>query len=330
MRIERELHYDDVYLIPQKSILKSRSEADVTMKLGKHTFGLPVIPANMKAVVDANTCEYLASKNIFYIMHRICEYEEIYNFVKSMNSKNLITSISVGVNQVDMDLLKRCHSEGLTIDYITIDIAHAHSNFTMDMVEYINSLYFDSYLIVGNVATGDAVQFFEKRKERDYKKYKIDAVKSGISCGEACSTKNMTGFNRRMISTLLDCDSKAYSLDIIADGGIKENGDYAKALNCGKRIVGVMAGSCFAGFEESAGKVLTIEKRKVKEYYGNASKQAKNGSNKHVEGITTLVDYKGSMDFYLQELKMSLQSSVSYAGKSKIKHLYGIPMTQFK
>ena len=68
--IQREYNYDDVYLKPRKCIVDSRSKCDITVELGGRKFANPVIPANMKSVVHWNTCEYFASKNMFYIMHR--------------------------------------------------------------------------------------------------------------------------------------------------------------------------------------------------------------------------------------------------------------------
>jgi GMP reductase len=327
--LKRELHYDEVYLIPQKSTLTSRSQADLTMTLGNNKFDLPIVPANMKSVVSEGTCEYLIRKNIFYVMHRICTNEQIADFVRDFNKKELIVSISIGIKDKDIEMLKKLRLENQRIDYITIDIAHAHNDLTLEMVANVRKYYPNSYLIVGNIATGEAVKFFEDAMKKEPRIHHINMLRAGIACGFACSTKNTTGFNRRMISTLLECDEASDKIEIMADGGISENGDYIKALNCGKNIKCVMAGSMFAGFEESAGDILVINDNKVKEYYGNASEKAK-GNKIHVEGITRLIPYKGEMKFYIDEVKMALTSSVSYAGKSKVCDVYDVPMVKFK
>jgi GMP reductase len=329
MDLKRELHYDEVYLIPQKSVLKTRSDADLSLRLGNHTFDIPICPANMKSVVDENTCEFLIRKNIFYVMHRICDNEVIYNFVKDFNKKNLIVSISIGIKDKDAELLKRLKEEKQRIDYITIDIAHCHGDYTLDMVEKVREYYPDVYLIVGNIATGEAVEFFENARLKEPLKHKVDLLRCGISNGSGCSTKNSTGFLRRMISTLIDCNNKCRQIKLMADGGISENGDYIKALNCGEHVICVMAGSMFAGYEESAGDILVINDKKVKEYYGNASEKAK-GNKIHVEGITKLIQYKGDMSHYIDDIKMSLSSSVSYSGKEKIIDVYNVPMVRFR
>jgi GMP reductase len=141
-----------------------------------------------------------------------------------------------------------------------------------------------------------------------------------------CITKNKTGFHRPMVSTVLDCAS--YTLEnnipLIADGGIREHGDIAKAIACGASMV--MAGSLFAGYEESAGNIIEITldgislPRMYKEYYGSASQYNK-GEVKNVEGKKILIDYHGSMDRLLSELKEDLQSAISYVGGTKLNDL---------
>ena len=120
-----------------------------------------------------------------------------------------------------------------------------------------------------------------------------------------------------MASTILECAEVA-TVPIIADGGIVEHGDIAKALACGASMV--MAGHLFAGYDQSAGDIITVEGRQYKEYYGSASEFNK-GMKRHVEGQRLLVDYKGSMIPLLTELQEDLRSSISYAGGSDLSAL---------
>jgi GMP reductase len=113
-----------------------------------------------------------------------------------------------------------------------------------------------------------------------------------------------------MVSTTLDCAS-ALSVPLIADGGIVEHGDIAKAIACGASMV--MAGSLFAGYDEAAGNIVEIGGKHYKEYFGSASQYNK-GAYVNVEGKKILVEYKGSMRRLLVELMEDLQSSISYAG----------------
>jgi GMP reductase len=124
-----------------------------------------------------------------------------------------------------------------------------------------------SFLIGGNIATADAA--------RDLESWGCDAIKAGIAGGRVCITKNKTGFHRPMISTVRDCVS-AVSVPVIADGGIVEHGDMAKALACGASMI--MAGSLFAGYDESAGEIVEINGKHYKEYFGSASQFNKGAS----------------------------------------------------
>jgi GMP reductase len=114
-----------------------------------------------------------------------------------------------------------------------------------------------------------------------------------------------------MVSTLLECVLAAGNVPIIADGGISTHGDIAKALACG--ATAIMAGSLFAGYDESAGDIIEIDGRRYKEYFGSASEFNK-VQQRNIEGKKILVDYKGPMSSLIQELQEDLQSSISYAG----------------
>ena len=125
-----------------------------------------------------------------------------------------------------------------------------------------------------------------------------------------CISKNKTGFFRPMVSTLEECVSVA-KVPIIADGGIEQHGDVAKALVVGATMV--MAGHLFAGYDISAGEIIEIEDRQYKEYFGSASKYNKR-EQKNIEGRKILIPYRGSIEDFLVELKQDLQSAISYAG----------------
>ena len=93
--------YEDIQLIPNKCVIKSRAEADTSVTLGNHTFKLPVVPANMQTILDENVAEQLAKGGYFYIMHRFDEAGRI-PFIKRMHEQGLIASISVGVRTTSM------------------------------------------------------------------------------------------------------------------------------------------------------------------------------------------------------------------------------------
>jgi GMP reductase len=129
-----------------------------------------------------------------------------------------------------------------------------------------------------------------------------------------CITRNKTGVFRGMIDTIWDCFSVCHGRNrpIIADGGIVHHGDIPKAIVAGATMV--MAGSLFAGYDQSAGNIIEIEEdKKFKEYYGSASKYNKD-ELKNIEGRKILIPYRGDMSKLLKELREDLQSSISYLG----------------
>lgn len=144
--------YEDVQLIPNKCIIKSRSEAKTTVSLGQHQFKLPVVPANMQTIIDEKIAEMLASQGYFYIMHRF-EPEKRFNFIQKMQEKNLISSISLGVKSEEREFIRELAEKALIPDYITIDIAHGHSETVIEMIQLIKRVMPSTFVIAGNVGT---------------------------------------------------------------------------------------------------------------------------------------------------------------------------------
>ena len=301
--MENVFDYEDIQLIPAKCVVDSRSECDPSITLGKHTFRLPVVPANMQTIIDEKIASYLAENGYFYIMHRF-EPEKRTAFIKDMHGRGLLASISVGVKEGEYEFIRLLAQEELVPEYITIDIAHGHSNQVIKMIRHIKKYLPESFVIAGNVGTPEAV--------RDLERAGADATKVGIGPGKVCITKIKTGFGTGgwQLAALRWC-AKAASKPVIADGGIRTHGDIAKSIRFGASMV--MIGSLFAGHEESPGE--TIEQNGVlyKEYFGSASEFQK-GEKRNVEGKKMFVEYKGPLADTLQEIEQDLQSSISYAG----------------
>ncbi|MDV2682941.1 GMP reductase [Alkalihalophilus lindianensis] len=301
--MENVFDYEDIQLIPAKCIVDSRSECDTTVTLGKHTFKMPVVPANMQTIIDEKIAVALAEDGYFYIMHRF-EPEKRVAFIQDMKSRELISSISVGVKADEYDFILQLAKDQLVPEFITIDIAHGHSNAVIEMIQHIKKHLPETFVIAGNVGTPEAVRELEHAG--------ADATKVGIGPGKVCITKIKTGFGTGgwQLAALRWC-AKAASKPVIADGGIRTHGDVAKSIRFGASMV--MIGSLFAGHEESPG--ITIEKdgKLYKEYFGSASEFQK-GEKKNVEGKKMIVEHKGSLKDTLVEMEQDLQSSISYAG----------------
>ena len=298
--------YDNILLLPRKCRVSSRDECDTRVTLGAHTFNLPVVPANMKTVVNPSICEFLAQNGYFYVMHRF--NLDAVDFVKNMKDKGLYASISMGVKAVDCDTIDRLLANGLKPEFVTIDIAHGHADSVRKMIELLKEKMPSTFVIAGNVATPEAVI--------DLENWGADATKVGVGPGKVCITKLKTGFGTGgwQLSALKWC-SRVANKPIIADGGIRSHGDIAKSVRFGATMV--MIGSLFAGHDESPGKTVEVDGQFFKEFYGSASDFNK-GEYKHVEGKRILEPIKGKLANTLREMQEDVQSSISYAGGTRL------------
>jgi GMP reductase len=303
VKVKKQFDFDNITLVPQFSYVESRSQCDTSVMFGGNRFKLPVIPANMESIIDVPLAVELAINGYFYILHRF-EVDEV-SFVRTMKESNLISSISVGVNKESYDLIDTLVELNLIPDYITIDIAHGHCVKMKNMVKYIKTKMYDTFLIGGNVCTPDAVV--------DLQEWGCDAIKCGIGGGSACTTYHSTGFGNRgwQASMIKNC-SKVSNVPIIADGSIKEHCDITKSLVLGATMV--MVGGMFAGYKESPGKLTQKDNEWYKTFWGSASSE-QSGKNNRIEGIKKLIPFKDESIFSkLTAVEESIQSSISYAG----------------
>jgi len=310
------LTYDNVWLRPNYSNLSSRSEADTSVNFLGAEFKLPVIPSNMEDVISPEIAKKISDNGYFYIMHRFRGMTS--NFIKYAK-ENYIDFLSVSVgNSTYKEDLKGC--EGVDIDVITIDVAHGHHSLMVDAVSWLRKNYPGSRIIAGNVATKEGFSFLCGLG--------VDAVKVGIGGGSICTTKNETGFHLPTLASIIEInrwreDTGVY-LPIIADGGIRERGDIAKAIKFGADMV--MCGSLFASCIDSPAE-FTENGQKV--YRGSTSFESK-GVHKHVEGKTLSINKGCTYLEQFERIEQSLKSSISYSGGSSLYDLrkadYGVEL----
>jgi GMP reductase len=298
--------YDNVLLLPRKCRVESRSECDASTEFGGRRFELPVVPANMKTVVDELITEFLAANGYFYVMHRF-DLDNV-AYAKRMRDLGLFVSISSGVKADDYAVIDRLAADGVGADYITIDIAHGHAESVRKMIDHIRQRLPKTFIIAGNVGTPEAVI--------DLENWGADATKVGIGPGKVCITRLKTGFGTGgwQLSALKWC-ARVATKPIIADGGIRDHGDIAKSVRFGAAMV--MIGSLFAGHEESPGTTVEVDGKRYKEYYGSASDFNK-GEYRHVEGKRILEPVKGRLADTLREMQEDVQSSISYSGGRRL------------
>ena len=311
--MDRVSDYEDVMLIPNKCIVNSRSECDTSVIFGGRKFRLPVVPANMQTIIDEKIALFLAENGYFYIMHRF-EPEKRMDFIHEMQEKGLYASISVGIKPREFEFIKELKESNLIPEYITIDVAHGHSDTVIGMIRHIKELMPGTFLIAGNVGTPEAVRELENAG--------ADATKVGIGPGRVCITTHKTGFGTGgwQLAALRWC-SKAASKPVIADGGIRTHGDIAKAIRFGASMV--MIGSLFAAHKESPGATIERDGKTYKEYFGSASEYQK-GEKRYIEGTRIYIEQKGSIRDTLIEMEQDLQSAISYAGGNKLEALRNV------
>lgn len=313
------LTYQQINLIPRHSNLESRSLANTNAQFLGREFSLPVVPANMKSVISVPLARKLSEMGLFYIMHRqglsIRGWpitRELLHVANKEGWKNI--SISVGVNKESMEDLEWAKAQGYRAQFVTIDVAHGHHDNVKKMIYWIKQ-NFPCSIIAGNVTTPEAKNFLIDAG--------ADAVKIGIGQGSICTTRYETGFGLPMFSTLLDCvQAKTFRSSTnrelpnkfcptIADGGIQRVGDVAKALVAGATMA--MAGGLFASCKDSPAEIINGQKQ----YHGSTSYAIKR-ENKHIEGKTVQLTPSDTFEARINEIKMALQSSISYAGGNNL------------
>lgn len=319
----KALKYSDISLVPKYSDVHSRVDCDTSLKIANHKFNLPIVPANMKSVIDMRLAKWMSENDYFYIMHRFDR--KLSDDVGLANSEDWKTiSFSTGVKMKDkIEVMNISKNSALRLDFLTIDIAHGYCNRMRIMLEHVKKNLPDTIVIAGNVTTPDAVVALSN--------WGADIVKIGIGQGSPCTTKDKTGFTVPMFTATKSCGDcyrsrddfdKAHKIPIIADGGVKCNGDIAKALVAGADLV--MAGGMFAACTDSPAVTSTINDVPHKAYFGSASAENK-GHNNNIEGkLTNICSNNMSYEEKLNEIKQDLQSSISYGGGKDLSCLKSI------
>jgi len=210
------------------------------------------------------------------------------------------------------------------VDLIVIDTAHGHSEGVARAVERAKSLSNEVQVIAGNVATGEATRALIGSG--------ADAVKVGIGPGSICTTRMVAGVGVPQLTAIMDCAAAAGDVPVIADGGIKYSGDFAKAIAAGASCA--MVGSMIAGTDESPGEVILYQGRSFKSFRGMGSLgamargsadryfQKDAASDKLVpEGIEGQVAYKGSAAAVVHQLVGGLRAAMGYTGNGTVQDM---------
>lgn len=231
---------------------------------------------------------------------------------------------AVGITRDTFDRVSALIAAG--VDVIVVDTAHGHSHGVLEMVKALRAK-FDIDLIAGNVGTAEGT--------RDLIKAGVDAVKVGIGPGSICTTRVVAGVGVPQVTAIMECAKVASrsNIPIIADGGIKQTGDIAKAIAAGADSI--MIGGLFAGVEETPGETILYEGRSYKVYRGMGSLGAmKEGSKDRYfqdaeddikklvpEGIEGRVPFKGPLSDTVYQMIGGLRAAMGYCGCKTISEM---------
>ena len=318
-RIRMEgLTFDDVLLLPGFTDFK-RQEVNLTTRLHpKIVLKLPVISSPMDTVTEEKMARSLALAGGLGIIHRNLSIAHQAQMVERVKKDRVLVGAAVGVGSDLEERVKALVKAG--VDLLVIDSGHGNTKFMVEAITFIKKMYPKTVIMAGNVATTDGAKRLIAAG--------ADILRVGMGPGSICTTRIVTGMGVPQLTAIMEAvkETKGSKVTIVADGGIRQVGDMAKALAAGAHAV--MLGSLLAGFDESPGNIVDVNGKKYKQYRGMGSvvamqkgsaerygqSQDAGGRKLIAEGVEGLVPYKGAVTDYLDQVAGSLKSSFYYIG----------------
>lgn len=319
------LSYDDVLLVPQHSKVGSRSEVDLTTKISPNvTLKVPIISINMTDVTGPEMAIELGKIGAIGFLPRFVSPEEQANMVSEVKKENVLVGAAVGCRSKQIKRAEKLVKAGA--DIITLDVAHGAMQKAIDTTQKLKGKFGEKVdIISGVVATYEGA--------KDLFKAGADTVRVGVGPGTICITRIETGVGVPQITAVMDAAKAAKEAGgrVLADGGTKSSGDVVKGLASGASAV--IMGSQLAGTEEAPGKLTEKNGKKYKEYNASTSIAEKknhvknlNGTGKnylkHIEGVKSVVPYKGPVREVIDKMSANLRSGYSYLGAKNIEELW--------
>lgn len=319
------LSFDDIMIVPTYSEIRSRSEPVTKTRVGFITLDLPIVSSPMDTITEYDMALAMSKAGGMGLIHRFMPAREqgiMLNMIFDQMEASIVgdqllsntfgtVGVAIGVGDSEFERLKTIIdiSGRERFTTLAIDVANGFSSYMKDMIDRVRTTYGDSInIIAGNIATGEGFDFLAKAG--------ANAIRGGIGGGSICKTRIQTGIGVPTLSTILDSARWKHSglnlPSLIADGGIRYPGDFAKSIAAGADAV--MVGRILAGSNETPGEI--IDGYKV--YRGMASKEVqadRRGGLKPgtcAEGVSTLIKCTGSVMETLEEFRGGLVSSMSY------------------
>lgn len=316
--IKDALSFDDVLIIPKFSKIESRKNVDLSVNFyGKLI--LPIISSNMDTITESEMANALHDVGAVGCLHRFMSIEKNLEEYKKAKS----AWVSIGIGEEELNRAIELYKVGAEV--FVLDVAHGASIKAVEQFINLKKFIPSAIIVVGNFATKESyMQFLSVAHEKTGKKVKPHAIKVGVGSGSNCTTRIVTGCGLPTLASLIDlyeyCNFN--NTMVIADGGIKNSGDMAKALVYSDLV---MVGSLLAGTSETPGSVINVEgyNQPMKVYRGSASLSSYNAQNKvsdwrTPEGEERLVPAKGSVVEVIKGLTAGLKSSLSYVGAENL------------
>lgn len=321
-QINLALSYDDVLLIPQYSEIKSRNDVDLTTQIAKNIFlKLPIISSNMSDVTGVEMAISLGKLGGLGVIPRFMPPEVEADEIEKVKKAGILVGAAIGIRNGMYDRSEMLIKAGA--DILFLDVAHGHMKTSIDATSNFKNKFPGVPLVAGNVATEEAAKALFAAG--------ADTVKVGIGAGSICTTRIETGSGVPQVTAILDSAKAArkYKGFLIADSGAKNSGDIVKGLAAGASAL--MLGNMLAGTDEAPGAKKEINGKWFKTYNASTSLAEKKnhikmnkseyGTDyvKQIEGVESLVPYKGALNDLVEKYAANIRSGLSYSGARDIK-----------
>ncbi len=323
--IDLALSYDDVLLIPQYSEVDSRSDVDISTQITPHVkLKAPLVSINMTDVTGIEMAIAMGKLGGIGFLPRFYVDSEQADMVSKVKKAGVQVGAAIGVKEGYLERAEKLANAG--VDILTIDVAHGHMKKALEATRELKSRFGNKIdIISGVVATYEGAE--------DLFKYGADSVRVGVGPGTICITRIATGVGVPQISAVMDASRAArkYKKTILCDGGTKNSGDIVKGLAAGASAV--IAGSQYAGTDEAPGKLIIKDGKKFKAYNASTSVAEKEKHIKnlkdlgktyitHIEGVESIVPYKGPLEGTFVPMVANIKSGLSYCGARTIPELW--------
>tara|TARA_B100000795_G_scaffold238281_1_gene199289 strand:+ start:135 stop:1100 length:966 start_codon:yes stop_codon:yes gene_type:complete len=280
--------------------------------------------ANMDTTGTFEIAQVMATHKCITCLHKHYEPNQIVEWAQTNPEAANYSAVSMGTSDADLAkvsaVLEQTQALGEgkgEMHMVCLDVANGYSEYFVDRVRKVRERHARATIFAGNVVTGEMVEELILSG--------ADAIKIGIGPGSVCTTRRQTGVGYPQLSAVIECADAAHGLGghVIADGGLKCPGDFAKAFGAGGDFC--MAGGVFAGHDESGGELVVEEDgRKFKKFYGMSSTTAMEKHSGGVanyrssEGKAVVIPYRGPVESTIFDLLGGLRSACTYVGAAQL------------